>query len=403
MTIQPLPSVETRRPPPEPGDLALVLTGGGARAAYQVGFLRCLSRHLPTARIPIITGVSAGAINAVFLASHRGGITEAVEVLHDLWSHLTPQRIYQVGTMPLLGNAVRWAARLISGGSRHMPEARSFLDPTPLRSLLSRSLVTIDGEVQGIEENLREGRFKALALSTLDYSTGKTIAWIQGRDLEPWERPFRRGIKTRINLDHILASSALPLVFPAVRLGNGWHGDGGIRLLTPLAPAIHLGANRILAISTRYGRSRTEADQPMTFGYPPPAQVAGTMLNAVFLDAIDQDVRNLERINRLLATTEPPHPEGLRPIRILVLRPSSDLGRLAGKYETHLPGALRFMTRGLGTRQTSSPDFLSLLMFQPDYLRELIAIGEADAESQLGEIHSLFADDQPPASASPVT
>jgi NTE family protein len=126
------------------------------------------------------------------------------------------------------------------------------------------------------------------------------------------------------------------------------------------------------------------------------------MLNAVFLDAIDQDVRNLERINRLLAASEQPQPEGLRPIRILVLRPSSDLGRLAGKYEAHLPRALRFMTRGLGTRQTASPDFLSLLMFQPEYLRELIAIGEADAESRLGDIHSLFADDQPPASVSPV-
>ncbi|MGB5880557.1 MAG: patatin, partial [Thermoanaerobaculia bacterium] len=163
-----------------------------------------------------------------------------------------------------------------------------------------------------------------------------------------------------------------------------------IRMYTPLAPAIHLGADAILAISTRYPRSRDEASQPVISGYPPPAQVAGVLLNAIFLDAIEQDAYRLERINRLLGLIPSHQSRDLRPVRLLTPRPSRDLGRLAADYESKLPRAFRFLTRGLGTRETSSPDFLSLLMFQPDYLRQLIEIGEADAEDYLDEIHQLL-------------
>ena len=163
-------------------------------------------------------------------------------------------------------------------------------------------------------------------------------------------------------------------------------------MLTPLAPAIHLGADRILAISTRYARSRAEADRPVIRSYPPPAQIAGTLLNAIFLDSVDLDALRLERTNRLLEKLAPQDREGLRPVKLLVLRPSVDLGMLASQYEAKLPGAFRFMTRGLGTKETASPDFLSLLMFQGDYLRKLIEVGEQDAERQVAEIGELMSD-----------
>ncbi|MDH3745123.1 MAG: patatin-like phospholipase family protein [Acidobacteriota bacterium] len=374
------------------GTAALVLTGGGARAAYQVGLLRCLVRHMPEAPLPIITGVSAGAINAVHLAAHKGSLREAVDDLTGLWAHLEPGSIYRAGGVALSGNMLRWGLRLLSGGSRHGPKVESLLDSEPLRGTLEQALATVDGEVQGIDENLTDGDLQAIALSTLNYTTSSTVTWVQGRGFESWERPRRRGVATRITIDHIMASAALPLVFPAIRLGDSYFGDGGVRLSTPLAPAIHLGADRILAISTRYRKSREESRAALVTGYPPPVQVAGNLMNAIFLDAIDQDARNLKRINQLVRAC-PDAALGLRPIKILVLRPSIDLGQLAAEYEPKLPRAFRFLSRGLGTRQTRSPDFLSMLMFQPDYLTRLIEIGEADAEAQKHEILELLTGD----------
>ena len=321
---------------------------------------------------------------------HRGGLVEAVDGLEALWRDLTPEDVYSVGSASLARGVGRWVLRLLSGGARHAPEAKGLLDSSPLRRFLERCLTIVDGEVQGIDENLASGRLRALALSTLDYTTGQTVTWVQGHGMTGWDRPRRRGIMTRITLDHIMASAALPLVFPAIKITGRWYGDGGIRLATPLAPAVHLGADRVIAISTRYLQSPEEAEQPRITGYPPPAHVMGIMLNSMFLDAIDLDARNMERINRLLADGTCTNSQGLRPIKIVVLRPSRDLGRLAGEYEAKLPRTFRFLTRGLGTTQTKSPDFLSLLMFQPDYLRQLIAIGEQDAGAQLEEIKELF-------------
>jgi NTE family protein len=186
-----------------------------------------------------------------------------------------------------------------------------------------------------------------------------------------------------------MASAALPLLFPAVRVHDSWHGDGGVRLAFPLAPAIHLGARRIVAISTRHlphgGRRNSDTEH-----YPPPAQVAGVLFNAVFLDHLDADAMRLDRINRLLPSAPPEVRGDLRPVEILILRPSEDLGRLAGRFESQLPKTFRFLTRGLGTRETKSPDLLSLLMFQPDYAEALIACGERDAEAQSEALAKLL-------------
>jgi NTE family protein len=375
------------------GDLAIVLTGGGARAAYQVGVLRALARRLPDARFPIITGVSAGAINASFLAAHPGTMEEAMEDLKELWLGLDIDKVFCVETWDLVKNGLRWLLRLGTGGNRLAPKVRGLVDTKPLQDLLTERLTDPqqpgNRAVPGIAHNIAQGRLKAIALTTINYGTGQTLTWFEGADIATWERPDRRSSKVRLTIDHILASAALPLIFPAVHLEGAWHGDGGIRLAAPLSPAVHLGANRILVISTRYRGTVEETARSDIEHYPPPAQILGKLLNSVFLDLVDQDVARLERINHLIEKIPEDKRGGFRPIETLVLRPSENLGALAAQYEVKLPWAFRFLTRGLGTRETKSPDFLAMLMFAPDYLRHLIEIGERDAEARMDELVAL--------------
>jgi NTE family protein len=376
-------------------DLGFVLTGGGARGAYQVGVLRWIARHWPDLNAPILTGVSAGAVNTAKLAAHHGTFEQAVDELTELWKELTPDKVFRVDPGTMLRTAVRWGFRLMSGGATGPSNVRGFLDTAPLRELLEDVLVPVNGRISGIEYNLARGTLKAVALIATSYSTGQTVSFVQGRNVTPWIRPQRRTVLTELTVEHVMASAALPMFFPAVRVGDMWYGDGGVRLAAPLSPALHLGANRILAISTRYDRTQVESDAPNVVGYPPPAQVLGVLLNAVFLDLVDQDAVRLERLNHLLEELPPDKREGMRPVDLLVVRPSRDLGRLAAEFEPQLPKAFRFMTRGLGTRETKSPDLLSMLMFQPDYIARLIEIGEADAETRRDQIVRLMETETP--------
>jgi NTE family protein len=373
--------------------LAIVLDGGGARAAYQVGLLRALARHYPDLNIPIITGVSAGAINAVFLANHSGTLAEAVDDLTRLWLDLKVDDVYRVDSPSLLSNIAHWSTRLIGGGKRLKPPERGLLDTTPLQNTLSRVLnVGENGEITNISRNIESGRLDALAIIASSYTTGRSVAWVQGRrNLHDWERPFRHSKKATITLNHVMASSALPILFPAWRLDSAWYGDGGIRLTAPLSPALHLGANRILAISTRFGRKQDEdGGEVQVRDYPPPAQIAGQLLSAIFIDDHDRDALALSRINWLARELPPERRHGLRVVDLVLIRPSVNIGRLAGDYEPRLPGLFRYLTRGLGSRATSTPDMLSLLMFDPGYLRRLIEIGEADAELRAADIAELL-------------
>lgn len=391
--------------PPDPSRLALVLGGGGARAAYQVGFLRALARRHPNLETPIITGVSAGAINAVYLAAHPGPFPEAVEDLARLWRSLTLDRVFRMDARFLVVNALRWGARLASGGLMDQPRIRSLVDTSPLRNLLARALGAAEGPIPGIQENLEAGRLRAVAVSTSSYTTGSSVTWVEGRAIKPWSRPRRESRLGPLTLDHVMASAALPLFFPAVKIGAGWYGDGGIRLSAPLSPAIHLGAETILAVSTRFEPTRREARVPLTTGYPPPAQVIGSLLNAVFLDLLDQDAVRLEKVNDLVRKVPPEDRGDFRIIRLATLRPARDLGRLATDFETRLPFLFRFLTRGLGTRQTESPDLLSFLLFEPSYLERLMEMGERDADARMGELDAVLAGEEissrpPPARAS---
>ena len=370
--------------------------GGGARAAYQVGVLRHLARIFPDLRIPFITGVSAGGINASHLGSHRGAFAEAVGELASLWSNLNTDSVFRTRGSTLARDGVRLGRMLLSGGNRASVQMRGLLDTGPLRECLEQGLGAVEGRIAGVDGNIRAGRLRALAIGTTSYSTGQSVLWVEGERVSGWDRPNRRSRSARLSVDHVMASAALPLLFPAVRIGPHWFGDGGIRLSAPLSPALHLGADRILAISTRHPRAMAAADVPTVTGYPPPAQIIGVLLNAIFLDLLDEDAYRMQRINRVLAGIPPEKRMGMRRVKLVTMRPSVDLGRLARKYEPGLPRAFRFLTRGLGTRRTKAPDFLSLVMFQSDYLSDLMRVGEEDARAREEELRALLATEENP-------
>jgi NTE family protein len=374
-------------------DLALVMSGGGARAAYQVGFLRVLAREFPGVVPSILTGVSAGGINAAYLAARQAPFMVKVEELADVWTGLSIEDVFRVDLRDLASRTLRWGGRLLAGGKYPLPPARSMVDTAPLRELLGRLLSANGAGIPGISQSLQAGWLRAVALTASSYTTGQSVTWVQTREdcgIETWERPQRKSHGCTLTIDHVLASASLPFFFPAVEIEGGWYGDGGIRLTAPLSPAVHLGARRIIAVSTRYARTREEADRPAISSYPPPAQVAGVLYNAIFLDQLDGDALEMRRINDLVARLPDSDRNGLRHIDLLMLRPSVDLGRLANQHEPALPRPFRFLTRGFGTRETRSNDMLSLVMFQSDYVRRLIELGEADAAAKIDEVRRFL-------------
>jgi NTE family protein len=377
---------------PDSGKLALVLAGGGARAAFQVGFLRQLSRYFPELNFPVLTGVSAGAINAAHLANAADPFPEAMNRLVTLWEGLTIDQVFRTDLPALTSIMLKWALRLVSGGMYLSPPARGMVDNTPLRRFLEHALNAKDGHLPGIEENIRTGRLSALGLTTTNYTNGESNTWIQGSNLSDWERPGRRSIQDRITIDHIMASSALPLFFPAGQIGNDWHGDGGVRLTSPLSPAMHLGANRMIAISTQYAGIITPSTLSQSpHEYPSPATLIGLMLDAIFLDMLDYDALNTRRVNSLLEAHSHPQDTGLQPVQLLLIRPSIDLSLLANEYESRLPATFRFATRGLGTREARRSDMLATLLFEHGYIRRMIAVGENDCANRLDEIAAFLA------------
>jgi NTE family protein len=353
-----------------------VLSGGGARGAYQVGVLRQIARQHPELRFPVITGVSAGAINATFIASHSGELADATDELAELWSELSTPRVMRSDIPSVLANALRIAGNVVSGGSRIAPPVRGLVDTAPLRRILT-SVV----DSRAIQAKIDAGRLEALAVSATSYRTGDSVTFVQGRpELEMWDRFRRHARAERITVDHVMASAAIPLFFPGCEVDGEYFGDGSLRQTYPLSPAIHLGADRVLAISSRFANvSETgEAED----AYPTAARVLGLMLNSIFLDHLDADAERLERVNQLLQRVDPKHswlvPE--REVDLLVVRPSLDIARMAAGYERQMPRTLRYLIRGLGTRRGSGADLLSYLLFEPRFLSELIELGERDAK-----------------------
>ncbi len=370
--------------------LALALGGGGARAAYQVGVLRGIASQFPDLQPRLLSGVSAGAINTAHLACFEGRFVDSLSALTDLWCGLQIHDVIRTDALPLISRVVRIGLQLSLGTPPGLRPVHGMVDTQPLRTFLHRALSTADGSLPAIDRNLARGRLQGVALTTSSYATGETVTFFSGRRISEWERPGRRSTETSLTIEHIMASSALPLVFPPVRLGNQWYGDGGVRLHAPLAPAVHMGASRLLVISTHFNDSaeRPSSDRP---DLPPsPATVLAEIYNSMFLDQLDQDVRHMERINRLLRLLPTDAPTELRPVDLVVIRPSRDIGSLAWELRDRLPRTLRFLLQRLGGGQDTSDDFLSTLLFHPDYIRQLIEIGQQDAQHHLDQIARLI-------------
>ena len=373
---------------PQDAPSALVLTGGGARAAYQVGVLSAIAERAGDMSFPIVTGVSAGALNAAYLAGYRGSLKRAVAHLERNWLRLSINQVFRTGFHSLCWSCLKWLWLLVTEGTAPGFQVRGVLDTEPLRRSLSGAVST-----KGIEANLAKGRLRAVALSATSYATGQTVTFVHDQGDSPmWKRAGRISVRTRISVDHVLASCALPLFFPAVSVGDAYFGDGSIRLSAPLAPAIHLGAGRVLAIAVRRGHALREDAESRIAEYPRPAQIVGMLFNAVFMDALDHDSERLERTNRYLALLPRgvPHPEGLRPIQLLVLRPSRDLGELSRDLIRYLPRAVRLLVRGMGAARLRSPDLLSYLLFEKPYVERLIELGRDDAFSNWDRIAPML-------------
>lgn len=368
----------------------LLLSGGGARAAYQAGVLAYIGEAFPETKFPVLTGVSAGAINAAHIANSLNGYRESTRDLVKLWKNITADQVFESGSG---FDLVKSFVNLGRG-----KEIQGIVDTSPLRKYLSDHLnCDADGCLSGIQRRLDKKSLQGFAIITTKYSTGQTVSWVQGGDISAWERPNRIGIQSQLTIEHIMASTSLPFIFPAVELGSEWYGDGGIRLSAPLAPVVQLGAERILAVSTRYARSRTEANDPSSHGYPPNSQLFSLLINSVFLDSLDQDAMTMDRINALLDQLPLRKRLGLRPIELLVLRPSLDLGRLAGEYEDQLTGALKLIAKGIGLGKSKSPDWLSMLLFYDQYVDRLLDVGFHDAKDQHQRIaRFLSQSDRPP-------
>jgi NTE family protein len=365
---------------------ALILTGGGARAGYQVGVLKAVRELLPQPRrnpFPILCGTSAGALNAASMAVWAEDFGAGVDNLLQVWENFSAHQVYRADPAGIGVAGARWLSTLALGWlTRRAP--RSLLDNSPLRRLLGESL-----DFSRIAHAIDSGALHSVSITCSGYSSGQSVSFFQGRaGLEGWRRSQRIGAPAAITLDHLMASSAIPFIFPAVHLNREWFGDGSMRQVAPVSPAIHLGADKILVIGA--GRLADENARPVGTTYPSLAQIAGHALSSIFLDSMSVDLERMSRINRTLTlipeSVRSENGVALRPIDVLVIAPSQRLDHLAARHARALPWAVRTLLRGVGAMNQNGGALTSYLLFEQTYTRALIELGYADTMARRDEV-----------------
>lgn len=367
---------------------ALILSGGGARAAYQAGVLKAVARLLPAdAPLPfrVLCGTSAGAINAATLAVYAHDFQKGVRRLNMVWRGFRVGHVFRADTLGILKSGLHWMTALLVGGlGRYNPV--SLLDRTPLQNLLHQHL-----DCSQIQVAIDSGYLDAISITASGYTSEQSVAFFQGRkDYSGWSRARRIGVSAQIGIEHLMASSAIPFLFRAVKINREYFGDGSMRQGAPLSPGIHLGAKKLLVIGVHAEQQTPERRKADI--YPSMAKIGGHVLNSIFLDSLDGDLERLERINETVEHVGHRRVRnvGLHKVEALVISPSKDLGEMASAHLARLPRPLRYLLRGIGAINRDDSSFVSYLMFDAAYCRELISLGYADAMRKRDELSAFL-------------
>ena len=367
----------------------LILSGGGARAAYQVGVLAAIAQLLPAGAanpFPVIVGTSAGAVNAVSLAAGAMDFTAAIERLTAFWQGFRSHQVLRSDWPGVIRQASRFVSHSLLGIGAKVPVA--LLNSSPLSELLHARL-----DLSGINQAIAQKQLHAVAVTAFGYESGQAVTFYQGgRSIDPWLRHRRIGVPTQLSVEHLLASSAIPLLFAPVKIGNEYFGDGAVRQSAPISPALHLGASRVLVVGVSGNPRGVDPDnlqRTYTGQQPSLAQIGGHMLNSTFIDSLESDIELLQRLNQfshLLPDGTPTRALGVAPVEVLVIAPSQPIDEIAARHRHELPAALRLFLRGPGATKTSGAGVLSYLLFEAGYCSELIELGRSDALAKREEL-----------------
>ncbi|MGB5339448.1 MAG: patatin-like phospholipase family protein [Gammaproteobacteria bacterium] len=370
----------------------LILPGGGARNAYQAGVLKAIGDILPEDAenpFPVICGVSSGAMNAVLLASSATRFQEGVDRLYGIWANFHVGKVFKTDNWTALKSGFRWLLSFVSAGLyKHQP--RSILDNYPLRGLLERHI-----RFARIQQAIDAGNLRGVSVTASGYTSGTSVTFYQGAEyLKPWRRTRRVGQPTELTLNHLMASSAIPVLFPAVKLRNEYFGDGSMRQTAPLSPALHMGANRLLIIGVRNPRPDVALEDGSSVPYPSFGAISGYIFDTLFMDSLDADIERMRRINHTISETKDKRVEykdtSLRQIDYLVISPSRDVREIVARYVDNFPRSLRVLLKGIGALAREGRPLMSYLMFDAPYCKELMELGYQDGLEARDQILHLL-------------